>query len=70
MLSIVEVGRWEPGAAFVGSAAWMIFVVSIGATALLYLMVRSRSEISVTSLFFTVPGVTAVFDYLISTEPR
>jgi drug/metabolite transporter (DMT)-like permease len=66
LLSILGVGRWEPGIAFVGSAAWMILVVSIGATALLYLMVRSRSEIGVTSLFFTVPGVTAIFDYLIN----
>ncbi|MFI6040820.1 DMT family transporter [Nocardia sp. NPDC051321] len=64
--ALLGVGRWQPGLAFVESAAWMVLVVSIGATALLYAMVRSRDNISVTGLFFTVPAVTAILDLLVN----
>ncbi|AGF73815.1 DMT family transporter [Corynebacterium halotolerans] len=65
-LPIVGLGTWEPGWRFVGAATWMVLVVSVGATALLYSMVGKRDAVSVTSLFFLVPAVTAVLDFIVN----
>lgn len=44
---------------------WMVLVVSVGATALLYTMVTRAETVRVTSLFYCVPPVTAALDYLV-----
>ena len=69
ILVLVGVGRLSITPTFVASAAWMICVVSIGATALLYAMVRRRNNVAVTGLFFSVPGVTAILDFVIHRTP-
>ena len=46
------------------SLAWMVFIVSIGATFLLLLMIRSSQTSRVSSLFFCVPPLSMIFDYL------
>ncbi|MFD6157410.1 DMT family transporter [Nocardia sp. NPDC060256] len=65
-LPLLGTGCWQPGRVFVESAAWMVLVISIGATALLYTLVRTRDNISVTGLFFTMPAVTAVLDFFVN----
>jgi drug/metabolite transporter (DMT)-like permease len=50
---------------FIVALGWMVLVVSVGATMILYYLLRQRSLTSVTSLFYCVPPVTAVLDYVI-----
>ena len=50
-------GFWFP-------VLWMGLVISVGATWLLYRLIASSNLVNVTSLFYLVPAVTAVMDYL------
>ncbi|MDF3837480.1 DMT family transporter, partial [Cupriavidus basilensis] len=53
-----------PGAGFALSLAWLALVISVGATLLLYRLIQAGNLVNVTSLFYLVPGVTALLDYL------
>lgn len=55
--------QWS--ASFIGALAWMGLVVSLLATLLLYRLIARGNLVNVTSLFYLVPAVTAVMDYLI-----
>ncbi|WP_409497724.1 DMT family transporter [Pseudomonas fragi] len=57
--------HFEHGAGFVVPVLWMGLVVSVLATLLLYRMIARGNLVNVTSLFYLVPAVTAVMDYLI-----
>ncbi|MGT2437016.1 hypothetical protein ACU4GH_15405 [Bradyrhizobium betae] len=52
-----------PAAGFVLSLAWLALVISVGATLLLYAD-QAGNLVNVTSLFYLVPAVTALMDYL------
>ncbi|OXM52054.1 DMT family transporter [Amycolatopsis alba] len=45
------------------AVGWMVLVVSVGATALLYVMIGRGEATKVTSLFYCVPPVTALLDW-------
>lgn len=47
------------------SVLWLGGVMSVGATVLLYGMLRSGNLVNVTSLFYLVPGGTALLDWLL-----
>jgi drug/metabolite transporter (DMT)-like permease len=47
---------------------WLVFVLSIGAISLLYLMIRHGEISRVTTLFYLVPGVTALIAWLMFGE--
>ncbi len=47
---------------------WLVFVLSIGAISLLYLMIRHGEIARVTTLFYLVPGVTALIAWLMFGE--
>lgn len=49
---------------FLGPVIWLGLVVSVVAQLLLYRMIRSGNLVNVTSLFYLVPVVTAVMDYV------
>ena len=53
---------WTP--ALVGSLAWMVIVLSVGAVSLLYLIIRHGEAGKTASLFYLVPPVTAVLAWL------
>lgn len=55
--------EWTP--TFAVSLSWMILVISVGATLLLYYMIQKGNLTNVTSLLYSVPPVTAVLDYFI-----
>ena len=57
--------NFEHSAGFVLPVLWMGLVVSVLATLLLYRMIARGNLVNVTSLFYLVPAVTAVMDYLI-----
>ncbi|MCJ1887996.1 DMT family transporter [Pseudomonas sp. LA21] len=55
----------EWNATFILSALWMGLMVSVLATVLLYRMIAAGNLVNVTSLFYLVPAVTALMDYLV-----
>jgi drug/metabolite transporter (DMT)-like permease len=55
-------------AEFVFALLWLTIVTSIGAFALLFLMLRHRATARVTSLFYLTPPTTAVMGYLLFSE--
>ncbi|MEE1924899.1 DMT family transporter [Pseudomonas sp. 148P] len=55
----------QVNAQFSLSVLWMGLVVSVLATLLLYRLIARGNLVNVTSLFYLVPAVTALMDYLI-----
>ncbi|MCP1443988.1 drug/metabolite transporter (DMT)-like permease [Pseudomonas sp. GGS8] len=55
----------EHSTGFIVPVLWMGLVVSVLATLLLYRLIARGNLVNVTSLFYLVPAVTAVMDYLI-----
>ena len=53
---------------FVFALGWLVFVLSLGAITLLYIMIRRGAAAKVASLFYLVPPVTAVFAFLLFGE--
>lgn len=56
--------HFEHSGGFIVPALWMGLVVSVLATLLLYRLIARGNLVNVTSLFYLVPAVTAVMDYL------
>lgn len=54
---------WNWG--FLVPLLWLALVISVVAQLLLYRMIRSGNLVNVTSLFYLVPVVTALLDYLV-----
>ena len=50
------------------ASAWLSIVNSIGAISLLYILMRKGEASKVASLFYLIPGVTAIMAYLILGE--
>ncbi|MFO0997733.1 MAG: DMT family transporter [Alphaproteobacteria bacterium] len=50
---------------FFGPAIWLGLIVSVVAQLLLYRLIRRGNLVNVTSLFYLVPAVTALLDYLL-----
>jgi drug/metabolite transporter (DMT)-like permease len=48
--------------------AWLVFVLSIAAVALMYWLIRRAAATSFASLFYLVPAVTALFAYVLFGE--
>ncbi len=57
--------EFERSWGFVLPLLWMALVISVGATLLLYRMIRGGNLVNVTSLFYLVPAGTAALDYLL-----
>lgn len=58
---------WDWG--FILPALWLSLVISVGATFLLYRLIARGNLVNVTSLFYLVPGVTALMDWAILGNP-
>jgi len=58
--------RWT--SEFVLAVAWLAVMLSIGSIGLLYWLIRRSAATSVASLFYLVPGVTAVVAYVLFGE--
>ncbi|MCS3409550.1 DMT family transporter [Serratia sp. AKBS12] len=54
---------WQP--ALVLPLVWMAVVISVLATLLLYRLIQRGNLVQVTSLFYLIPAVTALLDYLL-----
>lgn len=55
--------EWSVG--LVVPVIWLGLVISVGATLLLYRLIHSGNLVNVTSLFYLVPGGTALLDWLL-----
>ncbi|MBI6151016.1 DMT family transporter [Serratia surfactantfaciens] len=55
--------EWRPE--FVLPLLWMAVVISVLATFLLYRLIQRGNLVQVTSLFYLIPAVTALLDYLL-----
>jgi drug/metabolite transporter (DMT)-like permease len=53
---------------FIFALAWLVFVLSLGAITLLYLLIRRGASAKVASLFFLTPPVTAVMAWILFDE--
>lgn len=53
---------------FVFALLWLVVVLSVGSIGLLYWLIRRSAATSVASLFYLVPGVTALMAYLLFDE--
>jgi drug/metabolite transporter (DMT)-like permease len=53
---------------FVFGLAWLVIVLSIGSIGLLYWLIRHSAATRVASLFYLVPGVTAIMAYALFDE--
>jgi drug/metabolite transporter (DMT)-like permease len=54
--------------AFVFGLAWLVVVLSIGSIGLLYWLIRHSAATQFASLFYLVPGVTAIMAYVLFDE--
>ncbi|MCS9911170.1 DMT family transporter [Pseudomonas aeruginosa] len=57
--------EFEWNAGFLVPALWMGVVVSVVATLLLYRLIAQGNLVNVTSLFYLVPAVTAIMDFMV-----
>ena len=58
--------RWTPTMVF--ASGWLSVVNSIGATSLLFVLMRKGKASQVASLFYLIPGVTALMAYAVLGE--
>ncbi len=70
LLACLAFVPWQPiefqlSLGFILPALWLGLVISVIAQLLLYRMIRAGNLVNVTSLFYLVPAVTAVMDYLV-----
>jgi drug/metabolite transporter (DMT)-like permease len=65
--TVVAITGWQidPTTGFVVASLWMILVVSVGATLLLFLMLRYGVAGRVGVLFYMVPVLAVLLDYLV-----
>lgn len=61
--------RAAPVTGFILPVIWLGLVISAGATFLLYRLIAGGNLVNVTSLFYLVPAVTAVMDWIILGNP-
>ncbi len=68
LVLIFESGAVKWSAEFIAALVWLSVALSIGAIFLYYLMIRHGAAAKAASLFYLVPGVTAVNAYILFGE--
>jgi drug/metabolite transporter (DMT)-like permease len=68
-LALYEGWRWDGSWTLDASMSWLIVVNSLGGFALFYLLIRRGAVSRVAALFFLMPPVTALMDYVVLGEP-
>jgi drug/metabolite transporter (DMT)-like permease len=68
-LAVWEGWRFDGSLPFVASLTWMIVVNSMTAFALLFVLLRRGAVNEVATLFFLMPPVTALMDYVVLGDP-
>ena len=68
-LALLEGWRIDASPALLGSLGWMIAVNSLAAFALFFVLIKRGAVNEVATLFFLMPPVTAVLDYVVLGDP-
>jgi drug/metabolite transporter (DMT)-like permease len=68
-LALLESGAWDLHPELVGAMAWSVFVLTLGGSSMLYLLIQRGAAARVTSLLYLVPPCTAVMAWLLFGEP-
>jgi drug/metabolite transporter (DMT)-like permease len=68
-LVLLESGAWDLHPELVGAMAWSVFVLTLGGSSMLYLLIQRGAAAKVTSLLYLVPPCTAVLAWLLFDEP-
>jgi drug/metabolite transporter (DMT)-like permease len=68
-LAVLEGWRFDGSAPLWASLGWMIAVNSVSAFALLFVLLKRGAVNEVATLFFLMPPVTALMDYLVLGDP-
>jgi drug/metabolite transporter (DMT)-like permease len=68
-LALAEGWRWDGSWTLDATMAWLIVVNSLGGFALFYLLIRRGAVSRVAALFFLMPPVTALMDYVVLGDP-
>ena len=63
--ALLEDFRFDASAAFFGSLGWLVVVNSLAAFALMFVLLRRGAASRVAALFFLMPPVTAIMNYLV-----
>lgn len=69
-LLVPVLGSWQINwtGEFVFALGWLVLVLSLGAISLLSLLIRQSGAVSVSSLFYLTPAVTALMAWLLFNE--
>jgi drug/metabolite transporter (DMT)-like permease len=67
-LAWLEPGRMELHPHMLGALTWSVFVLTLGGSSLLYLLIQRGAATRVTSLLYLVPACTAVLAWLLFGE--
>jgi drug/metabolite transporter (DMT)-like permease len=67
-LAWLEPGHIELHAEFIGAMAWSVFVLTLGGSSLLYMLIQRGAATSVTSLMYLVPPCTALIAWWLFAE--
>lgn len=65
---VLETGEIVWTGQFIFALGWLVIVLSIGAVVLLMILIRNRSAAATASLFYLVPGVTAILAHYLFGE--
>jgi drug/metabolite transporter (DMT)-like permease len=68
-LASLEHGAWDAHPELIGAMAWSVFVLTLGGSSMLYLLIQRGAAAKVTSLLYLVPPSTAVMAWLLFGEP-
>jgi drug/metabolite transporter (DMT)-like permease len=68
-LALLESGAWDLHPELVGAMTWSVFVLTLGGSSMLYLLIQRGAAARVTSLLYLVPPCTAVMAWLLFGEP-
>jgi drug/metabolite transporter (DMT)-like permease len=68
-LALLESGAWDLHPELIGAMAWSVFVLTLGGSSMLYLLIQRGAAAKVTSLLYLVPPCTAVMAWALFREP-
>ena len=69
VVGVIGPGHFAPTAAAVASVGWLIVVVSIAATALMYRIAQTHGAMTISALMLLVPVTTAIEDFVVRGTP-
>ena len=67
-IALLESGPFDWHPQLIGALAWSVFVLTLGGSSLLYILISRGAAASVTSLMYMVPPTTAIMAWVLFGE--